>query len=200
MSDVKINRALNLVVPVETSDGTTVYIHSVPVPREVFEQHYLVISKTFAAIHQEGLAALSGPRVAALLLKDVAQRTRAVHPGARPGETAWDEPDGVERALLPEIRRLTNVIMPSAQGYQTLPFQTVIDRHLLSDEDLAEVEGVVTFFTVASAMHRRAVLPAFLTGMSSLWGAEVTSSNCTEYAASLRTRTETDSSGETAAS
>lgn len=194
---MKLDRNLNFVVPVDTDAGTAVYVHATPISRAVFEEHYLVISKTFAAIHQQGLAALSGPRVAALLLRDVAKRTA----GLEVGENAWDGPTGVERTLLPEIRRLTNVIVPTDDGYRTLPYQEVVDKKQhMSADDVAEVEGILAFFTVASAMHRRSQLQIILSGAASLWAAQVTSLNCTEYAASLQTASETDSSGETAAS
>ena len=71
---MKINRALNLVIPVELESGT-VYIHSTPISREVFEEFYLVISKTFTRIFTEGLGAIGGARIANLMLRDVAKET-----------------------------------------------------------------------------------------------------------------------------
>ena len=44
---MKIDRRLNLVQPIETGSGT-VYLHSVPLSREVWETYFLVLSKTYA--------------------------------------------------------------------------------------------------------------------------------------------------------
>jgi hypothetical protein len=188
---MKIDRHLNLVLPVDTDTGT-VYVHSTPISREVFERYYLPISKTFAAIYQEGLAALAGPRVAALILRDVAEATR----GKNGQANAWDGPEGVENGLMNEVRRLTNVVMPGASGWETVPFDDVRRKGMMSPDDLAEVEGALTFFIVCSAMHRKEILPDFLNGMASLWGASIVSSNCTDYARSLPISKEGESSGE----
>jgi hypothetical protein len=190
---MRLDRSLNLVLPLETDNGT-VYVHSTPVSRDTFERHYLVVSKTFAAMYQEGLAALAGPRVAAMLLRDVAMNTR----GQNGSPNAWEGSDGVELGLMAEIRRLTNLVMPSEKGWETIPFQDAISRKLLSPDDIADAESVIVFFICASAMHRRATLEAFLTGAASLWGAQITSSTSTGYAASLPTSIETASSGEKA--
>src|SRR5215831_13634119 len=112
-TNVRISRSLNLVVPVDTEAGT-IYVHSTPISRDVFERYYLVLSKTFAQIYQEGLAAIAGPRVGFLLLRDVAQNTR----GTNGAPNAWEGTDGVANGLINEIRRLTNVIMPGPAGWE----------------------------------------------------------------------------------
>ena len=71
---MKIDKKLNLVIPIETDDGT-LYVHSMPIRREIFDTYFLVLSKTFAAIHGEGLGEIAGPRVAALILKKIAMDT-----------------------------------------------------------------------------------------------------------------------------
>jgi hypothetical protein len=83
-----------------------------------------------------------------------------------------------------EIRRLSNVIMPSEKGWQAVPFQDAIDKELLDDSDIAEVEGLIAFFICASAMSRKTEVQSVLQRMA-LWGASITSSNSTEFAASL---------------
>lgn len=175
---MRIDKKLNLVVPVD-ADGGTVYVHSTPLSREVFEQYFMVISRTFADIYRQRLELVAGPRVAMMLLRRVARE-----------QGVLDGPDGVDRVLIPEIRRLTTVAIPGDRGFEHYPLQDVIDRTLLSEEDIAEVEGVVTFFICASAMHRRAELPIILDGMGSLWGAQTTSFSLTEYIASLPKSTE----------
>ncbi len=175
---MRINTRLNLVIPVDTDAGT-LFVHSVPISREVFEKYFLVISKAFAAIYQEGLNVVAGPRIAMLMLKRAAVER---------GE--WDGPDGVQNGLVAEIRRLTNVAVPGEGGWKSYPMQDAIDRSILDADDVSEVEGAVAFFTCASAMHKRDQLPAILGGMTSLWDARTTSLNFTDYLASLRTSTE----------
>src|SRR3954465_11092498 len=99
MSDLnlRIDKRLNLVIPIETSIGT-VFVHSCPIRREIFEKYFLIISKTFAAIYSEGLNVIAGPRVALMMLKQIAINANA-----------WEGNDGVESGLLNEIRRITNV-------------------------------------------------------------------------------------------
>jgi hypothetical protein len=180
---VRINSNLNLVFPVDTASNGTVYVHATPLSREVFERYFLVISRTFTAIYAEGLQIMGGPRVAALMLKKVAEER---------GE--WDGPDGVRDGLMAEIRRLMNVAVVGPEGWKSLPYHTARRDGTIDDDDAAEVEGIVCFFISASAMHLRSQLPSILSGVSSLWGAQTTSSNSTEYAASLPISTEIDPS------
>lgn len=193
---MRINEKLNLVIPIDAAAGT-IYVHSQPVSREVFEQNFMLVSKTFAAIYNDGLGSVAGPRVAAMLMRSVA---RDMNGFDRDGKPNPDGP-GTEacNAFLAEVRRLSNVLAPSNGGYETIPFQEAVDKKVLAPDDAAEVENAVAFFTVGSAMHRRAEMPAFLDGLTSLWGAQTSPLNCTEYGASLRTSTETESSGVTEA-
>lgn len=179
---MRLDNKLNLITEIETEDKTTIYVHSTPISREVFEKYFLIISKTFASIISEGLSFISGPRVAAMLLKKI-----AVDQGV------WDGRNGVDVGLMSEIRRLSNVVMPSSSGWVTVPFQDAIDKKLLDGDDIAEVEGLICFFICASAMSRRTEVASVLERMR-LWGSQTTSLNSTAYAASLPTSTETETS------
>lgn len=206
---MRIARDLNLVLPVDTDSGT-VYVHSTPISYEVFEKYFLVLTKTFSAIYQEGLNTIGGPKAAALLLKRIAMQTM----GDERGTNAWEGPDGVENGLMNEIRRLTNVVMPVGSlsavpdsdplvmapgGWETISFYDVINKKLLSRQDIAEVEGVVCFFIVSSACHQRKILPSFLDAMASLLDARIVSLSVSEYAHSLPTSIADESSGVRAA-
>lgn len=172
---MKINKKLNLVVPVETDTGF-LYVHSMPITREVFEKYFLVISKAFTVIYNEGLTVTAGPRVAAMMLRTVAEKAGV-----------WDGSDGVENGLMNEIRRLTNIIVPTAAGWSTIPFSEAKD--FLDPDDVSEVEGQIVFFILNSAMHKRSRVEAILTVAANFWGSLITSSNVTEYQASLPTST-----------
>jgi hypothetical protein len=185
---MKIDRRMKLAVPIERGDGSIIWVHSEPISREVFERYYLVIAQAFAEIYGMGLSWVAGPSVAALTLKGVAQRL---------GQ--WEGPDGVENGLMAEIRRLSNVIVPTERGWETTPLDLAEKDGSIDEGDRAEIEGVVVFFIVASSMHKRSDLATILAGVSKTWDAVATSSNCTEFARSLKTSTEGENTGEKAA-
>ena len=60
---MRLDNKLNLITEIETDDKATIFVHSTPISRDVFEKYFLVISKTFASIISEGLSFISGPRV-----------------------------------------------------------------------------------------------------------------------------------------
>ena len=174
---MRIDKKLNLVIPVDTDDGT-VFVHSTPMSREMFEAFFLIISGTFAEIYKRKLDIVAGPRIAMVMMKKV-----AADMGMASGANGAED-------LVAEIRRLTNVAIPhESKGWDTYPLQDVIDRKLLTEDDVSEVEGAVCFFILASAMHLRREIPAILDGMTSLWDAQTTSLGFTEYVTSLRTST-----------
>lgn len=176
---VQIDKKLNLVIPISKPSGE-IYVHSTPIDLKTFKKFYLPISKAFSAIYSEGLNVIAGPRVAAMILEDVSRRSGL-----------WEGPEGVEAVLLTEIRRLTNVVAPSDHGWASTPLEIALSRKLLDEEEWSEVENALAFFTVVSAMHKRSELETVLGGAVRLWGAQLSSLNCTEYAGSLETSTET---------
>jgi hypothetical protein len=181
---MKIDKKLNLVIPIygEDGDAPTAWVHSTPIRRETFERYHMVIAKTFASIYTEGLDFRVGPRVAMLRLREISE-----------GMSRWEGPTGVEAGLVAEMRRLTNLIMPGLEG--PLPWQVAIDKGMIDPDDKSEVENAVAFFTVVSHMHRHHELKAILEGVAVIWSAQVTSLNCTEYSASLKTSTAVENSG-----
>ena len=183
---MRINERLNLVIPVYGEDDAIVaWVHSMPVSREVFEANYLLISKTFTTIFAQGLGEVAGPRVAAFILRDHARRLS----GDASNDTA-------AHALLAEIHRLTNVSLPTANGWEAWSYDQVVKRKLLHEDDLAEVESAIVFFIVVSAMQRRQVAEAMVKGAARLWGAETTYSNITAFQHSLPTSTTAGNSGD----
>jgi hypothetical protein len=180
---MKINKQLNLVIPVEGDTGT-MYVHSTPLARAVFEQHYKVFARTFTMI-MSLFTEVAGPRVALMTLRDIADQM-----GVR---------NDVEQALIPEIRRSTNVLVPieGGGGYETVMYQIAVDRGVLDEEDASEVDNALVFFIVSSAMLKRAQRMEMLDGAMKLWGAQITSLDVTAYAASLKTSTKDASTGGT---
>lgn len=171
---LSLSEKLHLVIPIYAEDNETIhaYVHSAPISSEVFEAHFLLISKTFAAIHAEGLGNVAGPRVASLILNKVAERI-------------GDPSNAI--ALMNEVRRLTNVLMRTDRGWETYAFQDVTDGRLLDEEDLNEVINSVVFFTAAYVMHQRKNRKAFLVGAAIIWGAQISPLDFTAFVASQRT-------------
>ncbi|MFZ1011187.1 MAG: hypothetical protein WAN65_30390 [Candidatus Sulfotelmatobacter sp.] len=183
---MNIDRKLNLVIPL-TRDTGEIYVHSTPISRPTFEMFFKVIAQTYGAMMAQNYTAFSAPKIAALLLKDKAIEMRA-----------WDGPNGVEAGLIAEIHRLTNIVMPGPNGWMTLPYQDAIQQNKLDDDELTEVENILVFFILVSAMVRRAEMEPMLSILSTLWAVQTTSSNCTEFARSLPTSTKAETSGEKA--
>ncbi len=184
---MQLDERLNLIIPVERGAAGLFFVHVAPLPREVFEAHYLLVSKTFTAIMSEGLSVIAGPRVAGLMLRDVAMRSNQ-----------WEGPRGGS-TLLAEMVRLSNVAVPGPNGYEQMPLQTAIDRKVFSDEERSEVIGSVVFFMVNSAMHKRAILDVLMENMAGLWGTRTSLLDITGFIASLRTSTAAGNTGGTAA-
>jgi hypothetical protein len=210
---LRIDRKLNLVVPLNR-EGGSLYVYSVPISSEVFQQYFMVISKMFSALMRENLGWLGGPRVSAMMLRDIATNTmRSDHVS-----NWWSGPDGVEQGLMGEIRRLTNVFMPSGYttitegegddatsvkrptGWEMVQYEDAIKRELLDEEEISEVEGALVFFTVNSAMHKRENRGEILGAAAGLWGWLITSLPILEFRSSLTTWTPAADTGKAAMS
>lgn len=181
---MNLDRTLNLVIPVERSDGTIVHVHATPVSREVFDRFFLVIAKTFSAMYAEGLGIVAGPRVAAKLLKKIA--------------LDLGESDAVANGLIAEMIRLSNVIAPTDTGWAPIPLHEAVSRDVIDADDQDEVENALAFFMLASVMHKKKDARMILPEAAKLWSAQITSSSCTAFIASLSTSTPTVTTGEKA--
>jgi hypothetical protein len=172
---VEITRDLNIHFSIRNK---TIHIHSMPIRYEVFETYYMPISIAFSDIYVKGLeyAFSSGPRVASLVLRDASKKLGM-----------WEGNEGVKNGLINEIHRLTNVIMPSKdQGWQTHQFSDLLRKNVFTYREVAEIEGILIFFTCVSLMQPQEAAPKHLRALS-LWGVQTTSSNVTELCASLMT-------------
>lgn len=133
---MKISRNMHLIIPVQTELGTA-YIHSAPISKEVYREHFFILSKTFSAIFSEGLGVVAGPRVAYLMLERICKDTQTG------GGNIWDGPDGVRNTLVNEIIRLSNLVYPvDGKGWDTKPLDVALEREIV---DLDEVIGELVF-------------------------------------------------------
>lgn len=178
---LKIDDRLNLVIPLALSGGDA-YVHSTPISQETFDEHFMLLSRTFNTLFGEGFAATTGPRVAYLMMERVARNTRD-------GESF--------AAVMNEIYRLTMVALP---GGEFMLLDEAIKAAKIDQADKREIDNALVFFTVTSALLKPKDANEMISEGARLWGALTTSLGFMAYVASLSTSTGGASSGETAPS
>ncbi len=135
---MKIARNLNLIIPVRTEKGNG-WIHATPISKEVFKEHFFILSKTFSAIFSEGLGVVAGPRIAFLMLERISRDSNI-----------WEGDKGVRNTLVNEVIRLANLVYPvEGKGYDTIPLDMALEREII---DLDEVAGGLIFFSCVSSI------------------------------------------------
>ncbi|HCL6004031.1 hypothetical protein N5D10_11220 [Citrobacter freundii] len=181
---MKIARNMNFVLPVETDMGQG-YIHATPISKEVYRQHFYILSKTFSAIFSEGLGVVAGPRVAYLMLEKICQ-----------DQGIWDGASGVKNTLVNEIIRLSNLVYPvEGKGWDTVPLEVAIDREVIDPD---EALGELVFFTCVSSINKPHQAKEVMEQVAGMWGSAISSLTLTEWIASLPTSKQPENTGETA--
>jgi len=198
---MKINEKRNLALPIVTENVTKkiegkdvtesvvrVWAFHSPVSREVFEANYRILAATKSALASKGSHYLmtSGPRIAALTLKDEGRKDAAERGSFDKDGNIVDEETP---ALLSEIKRLTMILCAGANGWDMLPVDTAISAGKIDSEDWEEALSSIVFFICHYAMARKADRETTARATASLLGASITSSSITEYLASLQTST-----------
>jgi hypothetical protein len=191
---MRIDRKLNLVIPIDRGDESKLWVHVTPIRKEIFEAYHLVLAKTFSAFAQNGLDPRSAPSVGALILKSIAQGTQRDNDAGN----WWDGDDGVggRAGLLAEIVRMSNCLVGTDKGLQMTPLQEALDKSMVTDEEKAEVMNLLVFFTAASLIAPRNDRPILVRGMAAVYNLESTYSNFTEWSTSLRTQMQKENTGE----
>ncbi|HCN9865373.1 TPA: hypothetical protein N7A89_002972 [Escherichia coli] len=181
---MKIARNLNLIIPVQTEKGKA-WIHATPISKEVFKEHFFILSKTFSAIFSEGLGVVAGPRIAFLMLERISRDSNA-----------WEGDKGGRNTLVNEVIRLANLVYPvEGKGYDTIPLDMALDREII---DLDEVAGELIFFTCVSSINSPEQAKGTMDVVNGIWSTQCSSLNLTEWIASLPTLKSAASSGATA--
>ena len=198
---MKIDEHRNLAIPVVTETVTkkvkgkdvsesVVRIHAFhcPISREIFETNYRVLAATKSALASRGTHYLmgSGPRVAALTLKDEGAKDAADRGRFNEDGKIIDEET---TALLAEIKRLTTILCPGTNGWELLPVDVAINQDKIDEEDWREAESAIVFFTCHYSMAKKVdrektaqVMANFLSGL-------ITSLPPMEFSASLQKST-----------
>lgn len=186
---MKIDSKLNLVVPVDGESEGKVYFHSTPILRETFERYHFVIAAAFTRLLEGGMQ-LTGAAIAAMTLQEVAEDMGRWENKTVNGKTV----PGIKEGLMQEIERLTNVLCWTAEGWKTFPVNIAIQRQFIDEETWGEAKQRIVFFTLVCMMTRLAVMADLLTIMNDSWQTQTTSLTCTEYAGSLPTLSEIETS------
>jgi len=168
---MRINNKLNLVLEIPDDNGV-IYVHATPISLDIFNQFYMVLSRTFSMIYSKGLH-LTAPRIAHLVLKDIAEDEGVL--------------DAVNNGLMNEIVRLCNVVMPTSNGYVTSTLSDCLSRKVLTTEEFDEIKGMLVFFSCVSSVAKKELTLPTMTQLTELWGGQLTSYNSTEFKDSLRT-------------
>lgn len=184
---VQIDHALNLVVPIRDDDVKVQAFHA-PISRDVFEANYALLAHVQAKIAEEGIYYQMGlgPRVAAMLLRDRARELAAAH-GDVDGEGKPSE--RLADALFAELKRLTTILAPGANGWDMVPVDAAISRKVIDADEWEEILSQLVYFTSHFALARKAEKKKVAAATASILRASVTSSSLTEYAHSLPTST-----------
>ncbi|CGA88959.1 hypothetical protein [Salmonella enterica] len=181
---MKISRNLNLIIPVRTEKGNG-WVHATPISKEVFKEHFFILSKTFSAIFSEGLGVVAGPRIACLMLERISSDMNI-----------WDGEKGVRNTLVKEIIRLANLVYPAeGKGYDTIPLDMALERGIVEFDDVA---GELVFFTCVSLINTPEQTEQMMLAVSGMWNSRTSSLSLTEWIASLPTLKPVASSGATA--
>ncbi|EPZ2967260.1 hypothetical protein ACXMRD_001833 [Escherichia coli] len=181
---MKIARNLNLIIPVRTEKGNG-WIHATPISKEVFKEHFFILSKTFSAIFSEGLGVVAGPRIAFLMLERISRDSNI-----------WEGDKGVRNTLVNEVIRLANLVYPvEGKGYDTIPLDMALEREII---DLDEVAGELIFFTCVSSINSPEQAKGTMDVVNGVWSTQCSLLNLTEWIASLPTLKSAVSSGATA--
>lgn len=184
---MQIDDNLNLVIPavehlyIDKSDGKdierveiTAYAYHTPISRDVFTANFRLLTQTIADSQKNGAQyhLIHGKTVAGLTLREVAKA------------------EGLQAApILAEIRRLTSILAPTANGYEPLPVDVALARDVIDDEVWGEVESAIVFFTCNYCLEKKFLRASTAKTAASILGGYITSSTPTEYCVSLKTAT-----------
>lgn len=188
---MRLDSRLNLIIPLDRDDGTKVHIYHTPISRDIFSTYFRVLSMTGTQIYSEDLSFFGGPEVAYLMLEEISKNT------VRPNGSGswWDGDSGVEKGLLEEIWRKTQVLVLTGSGWELLPFDISIARDLkgnwqsdiLSEDEAEAVKGALVFFTSAVFMRNNPVMSRGLLAAAALFEWQLSSLELTAYKSSLQT-------------
>lgn len=183
-----IDKNLNLVK--ELDNGITV--HHALISYGVYKQNYLLLNKVASHIMMNGLL-MSAPTIAAFALNDLAgglvDLTTAT---AKDIDLLHD--DDIDKpqlkkqlAFVSELKRLTNVIVPTSGSYDHKPLVDALKENVITEREYDEILSTVIFFTTANYSNLGLNQEKLLNAYNSL----STPLSCMDFINGLQTSTET---------
>ena len=97
----------------------------------------------------------------------------------------WDKGPNVSIGFMAEVRRLTNVFVLGANGWETMPLDVAQSRDFFSEDDWEEAVNRIVFFTLGYRMLPRSDREGMLSAALNGWGGRCLPSTATEYRDSL---------------
>lgn len=183
---MKINRRLNLAFTVEREDGSMLHAHHVPIPEEVFEANWRLLTKAVNMMYIDVFLPLVASRIGYRMIKKVAEDMKL-------------NEEELDKGFFQHVWRLTTVFLPGTTD--PVPLEIAAANKMIDSDELSEVRNCVCFFTSASWVHPRAELKGvyeLIEGERKDSGKLTGSWSSTEYGASLKISTPPVSSGATA--
>ena len=191
---MKINRQLNLVMEFSRGDESPLVVHSAPLPTEMFEQFFDWFGPATNRMVSDGYGHFA-PRYAALVLKQVARRPLSQFAkDSEPYRQAEKVIEGRLTTLFNEMHRTTMALACANGKWDAIPVDDAKSAGLLSDDEYGRVDAALTYFICASESVPPEDREATLGGLT-LFNAQTTSLNSTEYRTYLMTLTAEGNSG-----
>ena len=192
---MQIDGSLNLVFPIVWKNNEPlIWAYHSPINRKIFESAYRLLAATKDVLCPRGDWSTTSPMIAALTLKD-AGRQDAAQFGLPAGVTMED--GGTAVPFLAELRRLTTIMAPTANGYESLPAEVAISRKIVSEDDWTDAESALVFFTSALSLTPHGLRPVLGPAFAAALRGSITSSSPTAFCESLATSTPEETSDQT---
>lgn len=175
---MKIDKKLNLVSTINRDGALPIYLHVLPFPYEVVEEHCFLLGNMFNSFITQ-VGNLGSVRVAAMMLRKALSNQEQ----EKDKETQTTQPP----SIIDEIQRLTNVVYNDGDQWKTAPLEVAFKQGIIEPDEYREVEGEVVFFMVSSAIQKRNLLKPTVGAVIGMYGGQLTVSSVTEFRDSLQT-------------
>ncbi|HDL8114534.1 hypothetical protein ABDK05_10285 [Yersinia enterocolitica] len=168
---MKIDKNLNLVSTISRDGGNPVYLHVTPFPYEVIEENCLLLGNMFSSFISQ-VGGLGSARIAAMMLRKKLKQDQELSGASGP-------------TIVDDIQRLTTVIYNDNGEWKSSPFDAAMNNGVITADEYRDTEGEIVFFMVSSAIQKKELIAPTVGRVIDMYGGQLTSSNATEFRASL---------------